>query len=326
MGRAYRIGSFNLCNFNEANSSSNKNLINIADIIKAERMDVVGIQEIYNRYSMERLKKALGYDWEGSWESPESISSIAAEGYAFLWNTKSLNLVKSKSGQPFRPRIIKQYKASDLTNRTGNNRLLRDPYYIRLSPVDCIGGTPFEIRLINTHIRFGKGQSEDGPGEVDQRRGEYLTLVKDIYAMYSDRAYDQISEELYSQTMPIYTVLLGDYNLNLPAAFKKYGLNSRLYRSEILINEGRNEKIIIAAQEELTSLKKAADDKAIGELKFYANNYDHFSYDKKRYEDVTVNIMRVDALRTYYGGDLDRYQKEISDHVPIIFELSLDNR
>ena len=61
--------------------------------------------------------------------------------------------------------------------------------------------------------------------------------------------------------------------------------------------------------------------------KFYNNNFDHFSFDKSLSNKLHLRCERVEVLGEYYK-DIDnvvdrliKYQKEVSDHVPIKLKI-----
>jgi len=161
MGLGYRIGSFNLYKFSlRSDEHIKKNMQNIAKIIQKAELDVVAIQEIFNKKALDRLISELGGSkcWEGRWASPNSRSVSAAEGYAFIWNNARLGLVRNRYGKVFEPRILNQYKVD---KSFGQRHLIRNPYYIRLTLNELPGETFAEIRLINTHIMFSKDRKEN---------------------------------------------------------------------------------------------------------------------------------------------------------------------
>lgn len=310
---SYKIGSFNLFKFSYQNDDNMKKNINkIAEIIREEGMDIVAIQEIFNKGSMDRLTRELGGDkmWEGRWISPPSRSSIAAEGYAFIWNKRRISLVKNKFGEIFEPRIINQYKKDPSSGRKG---LIRNPFYARFTPLGTNGGSFFEIRLINTHIVF----SDNDYSDIDVRKQEFEMLATTIYPKISDKVFDQFLNQRNGYNMPVYTVLLGDYNLNLNRAWTV----GPYLNEEIIIDNGK--KRIVTVQDQLTTLKMKTPEQANENVRGYANNYDHCTFDANRFDSVSVKCRRVDAVRSYYGDDFELYRKEISDHIPIIFELDL---
>ena len=66
--------------------------------------------------------------------------------------------------------------------------------------------------------------------------------------------------------------------------------------------------------------------KEMQKWKVYSKNFDHFTYDEKRFSGIEHQINRVDAVRNYYGGDVERYRQEISDHVPIVIDIEVNSR
>ena len=82
----YRIGSFNMYKFQAYRSDKeiSKDLNKIAEIIRTEQFDIIALQEIFSKTAMNMLLSRLGRNWNGSWESPQSTSIQAAEGYALI--------------------------------------------------------------------------------------------------------------------------------------------------------------------------------------------------------------------------------------------------
>lgn len=299
---AYRIGSFNCLNFSR-NSSKNVNIF--AQIIKDTRMDIVALQEIVHKEALNGILRYLGNGWDG-----EFNEGMNASEYAFIWNTRRVRPVTTEVGgdsRVSRPRIYNQYKKD---RGRGQIELARNPYFGRFTPEGCLGGAHFEIRILNAHVRFSKGKSDLSIGEIEMRKNEVDILAKTIYPKAADK--------VYGNNMPAYTILLGDYNLNKIDS----GAKSPYIREEFSeIVDGRSIKQIITVQSELTTLKKSPEEESD-----YANNFDHFTYDQKRYEGTMVRISRIDAVRKYCNGDIEKYRKEVSDHVPILIELELNPR
>lgn len=301
----YRIGSFNMYKFQTYRSDEDirKNLQKIADIIISEELDVVGLQEIFSETAMNRLLAHLGNSWKGYWGSPNSRTAQAAEGYAFIWNTKRMKLaenVTANGKRMFYPRIYNQYR---IDRSKGQTALIRNPFYARFVPINRF----LEIRLINVHIVFSNSNLDISLGDATVRRNEYDILVNSIFNKESDKR--------YGNNMPAYTFILGDYNLNLNRPWTKSP-----YVSEIVqIADGRYVKAVRTDQEEPTTLTRDVNNEYGG----YANNYDHFSYDERRFEGIELESNRIDTVKKYYGGDFEKHKKEISDHVPIVMEIDL---
>lgn len=323
----YKIGSFNLYKFSlQSDNNIRKNLQKISRIIRDENLDVVAIQEIFNKRALDNLLAELGTEvWDGRWDSPDSRSVSAAEGYAFIWNRKRLGLVKNRKGKVFEPRILNQYKVD---KSFGQKHLIRNPYYIRLTPAGRPGGTFAEIRLINTHIMYSKNREENESdnhdvsdfGAINMRRNEFDILSRVIYPKYSDKTYDLINGERDAYCMPVYTIMLGDYNLSLKSSTAKNSFFRMDQETVELPDEGKR---IVTVQNELTTLKAKKEGVSYSQADGYANNYDHFTYDEKRFEGVKLDVKRIEAVKNYYGDDFDLYRKEVSDHLPIVLDLEL---
>lgn len=323
----YKIGSFNLYKFSlQSDNNIRKNLQKISRIIRDENLDVVAIQEIFNKRALDNLLAELGTEvWDGRWDSPDSRSVSAAEGYAFIWNRKRLGLVKNRKGKVFEPRILNQYKVD---KSFGQKHLIRNPYYIRLTPAGRPGGTFAEIRLINTHIMYSKNREENESdnhdvsdfGAINMRRNEFDILSRVVYPKYSDKTYDLINGERDAYCMPVYTIMLGDYNLSLKSSTAKNSFFRMDQETVELPDEGKR---IVTVQNELTTLKAKKEGVSYSQADGYANNYDHFTYDEKRFEGVKLDVKRIEAVKNYYGDDFDLYRKEVSDHLPIVLDLEL---
>ena len=149
---AYKIGSFNMFKFSfQSDSEIRKDFTKLSRIIRDNRFDIIALQEVFSPNALGRLLDYLGrFEWDGVWDSPTSSSSIAAEGYGFIWNKRRMRLAVTPlpdgTEKTFRPHIYNQYRVD---RRLGQTQLIRNPYYARFEPLD---GSFCEIRLINTHI------------------------------------------------------------------------------------------------------------------------------------------------------------------------------
>lgn len=332
---SYRIGSFNCRHLGKA-SAGKKDLTLIARMINGEGFDVVALQELHGEEALELLLSTLNHEslngakWEG--EADAEVSD-----YGFVWNAKKLRKVETVvegAKRVYQPTIYKQYR---LDRSIGQKKFVRNPYYARFEP--CHPNAAFvELRLINTHIRFSKGKDgeiDNSPSAVVMRQNEFAVLSRALFP--------SIEDKIYGNNKPSYTILLGDYNLNL---LRGHTHHPYLWMEEVYVQDGKSEKRIITVQDKLTTLKSPVDDKKedvksqeekkkappmeslTGEQHF-SNNFDHCTYNRLRMQDgVQISTSRVDVLKylPQDGGEdsaYSSYLKDVSDHVPIIIELDL---
>lgn len=332
---SYRIGSFNVKNLA---FGSKRDLDRIAAIINDNDLDIVAMQEVLSEgkalsgtgagsssgqakayeYS---LKRRLKGHWEICWQDPQTRAKDypylgedkRGEGYAFLWNTDRIELPLNYSGKEIYPKIWRQYKHKG----NGFLRLIRDPLYGRFK----IKNMNVEIRLLSTHIVYGKPKGANFDvdydiGTVELRKSEFKTLAGYIYPRIAEYYKDE------NCVVP-YTIMLGDYNLNLPGSgvfkalipdivyFDRYG--------NLHDVENNDTFTLYNVQSEKTTINREATD--------YANNYDHFTYDD-RTKCVVKQFKRIDAVHQHVKSEDDseeekfkRYKEEVSDHVPILLEI-----
>ena len=328
MSTVYNIGSFNMYKLNFAsNDETKKDFKKIAKIIKDEKFDIVALQEVLNENVVKSyLIPALGVNWDYSWSSPTPYTSSSNEGYAYIWNTRRVHLVGSETkaaddeenkryklyrrenyNKPnSNPVIYGWYRIKDKRDM-GNGGLIRPPYVARFTSDGLPGGCYEEIRLINTHIIFGKtSNSEIDMGDIAVRKAELKVLAEEIYRRVWSKTYKENS-------MPSFTILLGDYNLCLVG-------NGGRIKEYIELDESRKLHVV---QNELTTLKQVPKDGEKPLTEFFSNDYDHFAYESGFDEKMTIKASRVNALESYLNNDLAEYRRTISDHVPIKLEVDL---
>lgn len=325
----YKIGSFNLKNLSKS-AITKRDFCKIADIIQSEQFDVVAFQEILSEgYALEYMVKFYLPGWEIRCEIPrESTDPLKSrdnrgEGYAFLWNTKRLKLASSlveKGERTFEPRIVDKEIHLDC------GLFARCPMYARFEPVN---GGFFEFRLINIHVHFG----DNTKTEIEKRKEEYNFLLEKIYPRIS-------TERKYGNNREAYTIVLGDYNLNL---YKPRGEAEKRINKNTYISATKQVGVqrIITIQDELTTLKSGQIDESLEDNSHrretveilddnpnrgYSQNYDHFSFDLDRFEreEIRYKGKRIDAVRKYYNDDFEMYRMEISDHIPISLEIIMN--
>ena len=308
---SYHIGSFNVRDLNYSNRSTDgeelkRDFEKIAEIIVGENFDVVAVQELNSesalRYLVSKcnLHKNAVREYTYIFGPDMPTSSKDPERYGFIWNAKRLRLVKTPRNNNPRYYIY-----------AGGNRVIRPPYYGRFTARGMLGGSNFELRLLNTHIR-------DAVSEKD-RIEEFNILVQQVMPRVCDHT--EVSEE--SEIMPAYTFLLGDYNLCLNkgprAIFKIDAITPTNYTGKFRFYQ--------TVQEELTSLRKVGAQTSIQEC--YANNYDHFTYEMDLNGKLRLKPSRVEAIGTYFEEEkeavdkLRAYRMKVSDHVPIAMEMDL---
>lgn len=307
MDMSYVIGSFNLRDFNFANKSSDgdnetikRDFEKIAEIIIEEKMDVVALQEINALVALKELTKTLNfsknYYREYNFVFGEDMKQKGKdpERYGFIWNTKRLRLTKTrKNNNP------------SYYNNAGASTLIRQPYYARFTARGMLGGSNFELRLVNTHIL--------GSGTEKNRIKEFETLVCKILPRICD--HQEISED--GEIISAYTFLLGDYNLELNKSERS------VYRIETVTETSYTGKRrrFLTTQEEATTLRKLGNQKTIADC--YAHNFDHFTYETDLEQKLTLIPQRVEVLSKYFpeyidpASKLNAYRMKVSDHVPI---------
>lgn len=301
----YRIGSFNLRDFNFSNKSSDGEEINrdfglIADIILGEKFDLVAVQEINSEQAIKYLTSILNTKsmrWEYDFSGKAATAICDPEGYGFIWNVYRLELMK-----------IEGKNNPAYYNCAGGKDILRPPYYGRFSPRNLPGGLNFEIRIINVHIRDATREEE--------RIKEFDILVKQVLPRICDH-------RTKDTNMPAYTFLAGDYNLRLDKGERALIRIDEITRTNYT-GKYRNYRTV---QDRKTSLKQVREQQEVEEC--YASNYDHFTYESKLDDSLGLTASRVEAVSTYCLNEknavekLQAYRQKVSDHVPIELEINL---
>lgn len=332
---SYKIMSFNVQNLSLG--AEKEKLDIISRMIIENDIDIVAMQEVLSKGKIltgvnlksvsgaakayeHSLKRRLGDNWAMCWRDPKTHAKDyvylgkdnRGEGYAFMWNTNRVDLLEEDGNKVF-PRIYRNYKTgvdSDLI------RLIRDPCYGQFK----VNGRPVEIRLITTHIVYGKPAPENINADLDfgaitMRRNEFRILAGQIYPAIA---------EYYKQTTSTspYTIILGDYNLNLPSS----GVGKAILPEIICFDEhGRTmsfnlnaSTVINTVQSNLSTLNQNGD--------ALANNYDHFSYDNRvasAVADGSIKVLHPSAYIQTDGNIYESYKNTVSDHLPIVLTLDI---
>lgn len=358
----YILGSFNMFKFSRQGSpEAGKSYETIAKIFQDAKFDIVSVQEAFDKKAVKDLvdvlnKKTRG-KWDYSWDEPKrTTNKQAREGYAFIWNTKRIDKVATRLDdgtiREFHPRIVNQYRKDIIS--TGRKELLRNPYYGRFAPRNGRGEScDFELRMINAHIMFKKtGDDKDSfdLSDVAMRKNEYAILSQVILPKIDMKKYGKEDED--DQGVPshlhAYTVLMGDYNLNIdnrmdnPLYANRYPYLSQSFIA--WLPDGSKKHEIVTVQEEKTSLIRLPaspqDDEMFPCELHYSNNYDHFTYDKvkmDRYKTVVVahrvNVIEENSeygvnvkVSNEFNGDFRKYHDTVSDHLPVMMKLTVEPR
>ena len=318
---SYKIGSFNVCNLNlRSDRDVNRSFEMIARIITEEQFDIIALQEVLSELAIKQILKHMvgqNAEWKYKWMPSKNISAHGdkrGEGYAYIWNAKKIDLVKKESIKEINgnetiitkdsePIIWKQYKKD-------GRAIEREPYYARFTPNGKLGGSFFELRLINTHIIFGASKFE--------RLEEYRKLLESVYV--------NISNKRYGNNMPAYTIMLGDYNLTTSQISANNGISFFIESVYIGSPDEKESREVITIQESPTTLNRVQkEDGSYSSTGYTENDYDHFSLTKELQNKLSANADRVDAVNIYYSGDnkFEMYRKQVSDHVPIKLDINL---
>lgn len=307
----YRLGSFNVNKLSYAtrnpelgsDAQARKDYATIGSIIR-DNFHIVALQEVSNDRVLSRLFPPY-CEWEYAWEKTHNKYGNSDEGYAFAWDTRYFSTVT-------KPVIWNQYRQDIVLGHLG---LFRHPYYGRFIPVG-LSGKPFcEIRIINTHIRFDpKFIPEAFSGNtVALRNREFKVLSENILNYLASKQYKD-------ESRPAYTLLMGDYNLNLQTP-----INSGPYvpREFVLVENSGRRKKFITVQDKKTTLGKTSSSNGTDTVWRFASNYDHFTYieDYMDARGAHVETDVIDTVRQYRNGDFEKHWREISDHIPILLEL-----
>lgn len=370
-----RIASFNIEKFSRQSvyyaedSESRKDIEMIAKIIRENNFDIIALQEVFHPEALKCLLRVLSNEipidvpvsrmgsytaqiagfksdkWEARWAKPRTkYSDMAAEGYAFIWNTKRIELSKNMKGKAFEPRIADYGHASEL---------VRPPLIARFNPLRSY----YEIRLINTHIVFSikdedkLRSNQDGElisSSTKLRNLELQILLKGIYKRFSEMVVDYRGIDKYARNLVPYTFLLGDYNLNLQDVNHVARPSECLdFDNSIGYINGRKKMWIETVNSKKTTLRKNSlptdntSNRDITTVKtdvsrsyeaedYLANNFDHFSFDLDRLDDHDIAFPEHGVICAYenYKDDevnnrFEQYTKKVSDHLPIYLDFNL---
>jgi len=284
---SYSIGSFNIRikNRDERGEADRDFFAFIHDFVVKEHIDILALQEVPNEDAMKRILRIMpsSQKWVGGYERT-AIGKAGDCGFAFLWNSNRV----SECSKDNMPGVFREYKSRKLDGYESKIRLSRDPLYGRFVPkISSNGEISQEIRLIDIHLRY---KDEVFPN-LEKMSGITKRTIE--LGIVTGEIYNRINVNHDGKFKPVFTVILGDYNLDVDYC------NA---------NSGNPE--VLTYQREMTRL----------EGKGYTNSYDHFSYHNDN-KEIPIEIKRIDAVNDYFCGDYEKYYQKVSDHVPVIIKI-----
>ncbi len=358
-----KVCSFNICKLSKANMSLKKNGSIIKKIIKEGKYSIIALQEVIDYEGVMLLAKELGPTWTGAYGRPPKMNyndpewkksgKYATEGYGFLWDESKVicatteildsfgNSYIPKRYRSYAPRIINQDSNEMIFDRQFN--LIRNPYYGRFTPRTAEGTSRlFEIRIINAHIIEGinttsqelfdsqeyEEEEEVSINEVQLRKKEFRALSNSILPSVDNRIYGRnpLKQTDVKTGLNHYTFLMGDYNLNLKRE-ENPTVATLAANEEHICLLGAHPREIVTFQENRTTIKKSASSEDVMNNKHCLNNYDHFTYDILKVDDLIIEIDNQwdDPIKNYYANEdnpCKKYYEEVSDHLPIGMKIT----
>ena len=336
------IGSFNLYNFSSNEDRKYlKDYSVVADAIIRSDADVIALQEVVDDQAIESLMVQLrGYgganrDWKSYFDKRQTWRNNR-EGYAFVWDEKSVTLVRDDDNNVVLPELMTRFTS-----------LKRPPMVARFMTTRP-GELHYELCVINTHIIFKPDKyQEQHPewfGSAAMRAFEYTKIVDEIYPRYACHCNH-------------YAVIAGDYNLS--SSFLSC-VNAREQQSsnqlkmmsvqsdkstiktidpkedlegEAEPEESKESKGFFSAifngvfrllgngtdEHESESLVPAAEESQVDGA--YVNDYDHFSFEKDRVGRYVSSSHRINAPEELFPAlpfKFHTYKERVSDHVPVV--------
>lgn len=329
---AVKIGSFNVKNLADGEG---RDIDRIARIINENHLDIICLQEVLQEGKIIKgitvkapsgqakaydrsLKRRLTGEWDSEWQEPKLRRGMdqflggdkRGEGYAILWRTdKKLSLAKDENGNNIRPKIYTNYDTRIVKSKLS---LIREPLYARF----IVGNRPAELRVITTHIIYGKSDAVKDVldySAIEMRKKEFNILAGQIYYRVSEMHKD------VNCTSP-YTVMMGDYNLNLDTSLCRVICYDKKGHE---VSEDSSFFKVYNLQDQKTTLR--------GDLPELANSYDHFTVDTRAKDRVVDNSVGVvDAIHKHTDKTNNseeeafcQYRKEVSDHLPVIISINI---
>ncbi len=344
MNYDFMIASFNCHNDNCKKENNNRNKFLCKNIIgklddearqNGTRLGIIALQEFaesnINNFRVEDngketkmpeiLKKNLSLHWHISAFRNSDRNGCNDSGYAILFNDEVFSLVDHTNDKRWKE-LLKKWHKENVEFGSGwgaksrqNGRFVDKDKIYRPPQIVCFKpnkNKEAEIRIINTHIRFGDKESFEKwkqnllPEEDIKASNSNLVKVRKSELKTLLKIYEEMNQEKIEShgIHNIHTILLGDFNLR-PKEIKSFS-SRELKFLEVL----QNRKTTLSVYEEKGT---------------FANSYDHFLLNNKitkKYADAydSTKIIKDLKIDEEDYKDLDNIAKHyhyFSDHIPI---------
>lgn len=189
---------------------------------------------------------------------------------------------------------------------------LRPPLVACFRPANYWKNLRWEIRVINAHVQFGltnmEKQEAQYQKELKESLGETFShscFVRNMrlreIKFLQGALYTAVNTKRFGDFRSVYTLLAGDFNLNIE--------HIRTLQDDNEFKIACERHKIITVQEKKSTLSKKEDSQ--GNFS-YSNSYDHFAFDESRitgYDAEPIDLIKDSIF--FIEED------PISDHVPI---------
>lgn len=268
-GMSYKIGSLNLRGGKRATSHQRDFYEFIYNVIVNENLVLFAFQEDAEVRSNSVIDDILGTSGgvtslsQRGWDKFHLPGPDKSSEFSFVWDSNK----------------IQPTTVFDIFRNDDDVHMFREPLCGDFATEGIIS-FPYEFRLINIHLWH------DGGPDIRKIECGYV----------KDKIYDNIQSRIPDEVRHVFTVALGDYNLNCEDSNRCLPPRVKTIQDE----------------------KTTINDKGL-----YSKSYDHFSFDVVKNESVVTIATRLDVLQYLPKNcrDMEFYFGNVSDHVPVILEI-----
>lgn len=266
---------------------SNRQLRDIAEFIKDQRIDALALQEVAITgfdgslplsEPLEKICSTLGPHWSyrvlGDWENPPSAGSIHNMQNAFIWNEEKLHLLNSFPLQVQSVAVGRK------------NTFDRIPY---AAWFESTGGNDF--LLVNLHLTSGQDNDENHLAAMVMVERNIGKTLKDLDITESDR------------------IILGDFNDN---PWAKDTRGNRAYLNLLyLYMEEKGFRDLMTKEFPFSRFNNNLD-----------SRIDHVLINRSALRHFQEESFRIPYPSSELR-ELQRWRETFSDHLPLLFELKI---